>query len=271
MPPLKPYIGVAGFTSSSEVRFAIEALPQGECTHNLAIGILASQKTFDGHTHSKPKRYPQEGAIEKLVRFARESCARDRPNVEFVLHMAIDPRRHIGNQVGLATSLVRDVAFDGIQINASPHVIIDSDLLAAVGDARRNIPRMKRVIMQLRPPRDNEPRVDMIGVGIDIANSGFATDILIDSSAGAGIPINFETASMIITAIRASIKDRYAVGFNVAGGLSASNLRGVAGLMEVHGPLGFDVESGVRNHRDEMDLDELRSYLYHARNVVGVP
>lgn len=266
---LKPYIGVAGFTSTAEMLAAIETLPQGDCTHHLALGILASQKTFDGRTHSKPNRYPSEGAIEKIVAGARKASTQSLASVEFILHMALSPKRDVDVQVQNAVDLVRDVGLDGIQFNASPCLIIDNGLHDIITSARQRAPTMKRVIMQLRPARDDEPRLDWIGAGIKIVNSGVATDILIDASAGNGIQINFVTAGVVIAAIRGAMKHRYSVGFNVAGGLRTTNLGGVAELMEVHGLLGFDVESGVRDKQDRMDLRELRSYLYHAWTHVG--
>lgn len=274
----RPYIGVAGFMTSSEVIAAIETIPK-KTTHSLAIGILASAKTFDGHTHNKPNRYPREGAIEKIVREVRGYIDVSGLPVEFILHYAIDPTKHIGSQLGQVASLVNEVEMDGIQINASPTIISSVDLLTSIAIARRNSERMKRVIVQIRPSRKNEPFVDMIGVAIDACTSstplheGIVTDVLIDASAGQGIDLNGQTASTIIQGIRSGLlverKPRVnRIGFGVAGGLRPGKLGVVHRLMQVHGPLSFDVETGVRDDSDCMNIDALRSYLQEAWSLV---
>lgn len=268
MTKLRPYVGVAGFMSSAEIMAAIETLPQNP-THSLAIGILASAKTIVGQTNKYPTRYPRIVDLGQIVGPAQRIARMNDMPVEFILHFAVDDEDSFHIQMERAVDVVEDCEFDGIQINASPHVITKLPLWIALDAVKMATPRMKRVIMQLRPPRDNEPRLDLIGAGIRLANSDVATDILIDASAGAGIPLNVTTASIMIAGIRAAMADRYSVGIGVAGGLTASTLGGVGGLMEVHGPLSFDVESGVRDDQDHMDVAELRSYLRHAWTRTG--
>ena len=59
------YIGVTGFMNNSEVKKAIEIVPENT-TYNLMVGILMSSKTLAGFANKYPSRYPQRENIADI-------------------------------------------------------------------------------------------------------------------------------------------------------------------------------------------------------------
>jgi hypothetical protein len=264
----KPYVGVAGFMQTSEIMAAIATMPKNP-RHNLAIGILASAKTLNGQTNKYPNRYPKIADIAEMVRPTREFVEAKKLPVEFILHYAVEPEESFCFQFERVRDVVNEAQLDGIQVNVSPDYAANGSLDMAIAAAKRSSPGMKRVIMQLRPPRDNEHFVDLIQAGIDIGASDTATNILIDASAGHGVSLNGHTANVMIQGIRGSAVNRHRVGIGVAGGLRPGGLALLHGLMEVHGPLSFDVETGVRDQLDSMSIPAMQTYLSEAWEIVG--
>jgi hypothetical protein len=267
---LKPYVGVAGFMSTHEIMAAIETMPKNP-RHNLAIGILASAKTLNGETNKYPNRYPKIEDIAAMIRPAREFVDANKLPVEFVLHYAVDHAEGTYASIDRAREVAEGANLDGIQINDSPHEIAGTNLGVAIHKACKRSPQLKRWIMQLRPSRANESFVDLIQTGIVLGEreQGDDTVLLVDASAGRGIALNGQTASTIIQGIRSGLPKRYQVGLGVAGGLRPGKMGVLRELMQVHGPLSFDVESGVRGPNDNMSVFAMQAYLREAWELVG--
>jgi hypothetical protein len=272
MTTLKPYVGVAGFMQTSEIMAAIETMPKSP-RHNLAIGILASAKTLRGEINKHPNRYPKVADIADMVRPAREVVDETKLPVEFILHYAVDDIGNVGAEIDRLAEVVKTSQFDGVQINVPPHWADHLDLAHALRCLQQSVLHKLRIILQVRPPRRGQPMVDLIGMALHAtAQNDEISDILIDASAGQGVELNGIYASDMIHAFRASlpIYGRSTVGIGVAGGLRPGKVGTVYSLMTIHGPLNFDVESGVRlPGSDHMSIEALRAYLAEAWQMVG--
>ncbi len=262
-----PYVGVAGFMFDHEIMEAISLTPTNT-TSPFAIGILASAKTIRGIQNKYPNRYPKVETIPALAKEAHASATMNARNVVSVLHYSLDNIDDVSSQFGLVNELVTAGNFNALQVNAPPHLLFDPSLLACIDHVAADR-EVFRVIVQFRPPRGMDPWVDVGALASFIASrSSHVTDILLDASGGRGNPFNAAMMHAAIASIRlaclASGKELHRFSINVAGGLTQSTLRELVPLFSVHGQLGFDVESGVRDAEDHMSVAALRAYLPDA-------
>jgi len=263
----KPYVGVAGFMSGDEIMAAIETVPP-KSTHSLAIGILTSAKTLRGEANKYPTRYPKVEDIAGLVAHGKDVVATNQLPVEFIAHYAVGDINDVELELERLGQLVCDAKFDGVQLNLPPHWTGDRRLHGAILSWLQGV----RVIVQIRPPRQGDPLVDLVESAIGAATNANVTDLLLDASAGQGVELNPVWASMMIHAIRGRLRihESMPLGLGVAGGLGPGKLAAVWSLMTTHGPLGFDVESGVRMPgSDEMVIGSLQRYLRDAWEMLG--
>lgn len=258
-----PYIGVAGFSSAQEIHEAVLAVPQNN-KWPLAIGILTSAKTINGIPNKYPHRYPKVENIPTMVREARALAKDSGRNVMYVLHYSTDTLDHFDQQIRSVGHWVVTAGFDAVQINAPPHFLSNPTFLS-MADWLADVRDVSRIIAQLRPARGNEPWVDLIGTALHAAEHSFKiTDLLLDSSGGSGIAMHISTMSDLIAAIRGGCAERDRFNINVAGGLAPGNLIQLETLFRVHGLLGFDVESAVRDASDQMRIGLVHEFLHEA-------
>jgi hypothetical protein len=258
----KPYVGVAGFMSSTEIMAALETLPSNS-THNIAIGILTSAKTLRGEPNKYPTRYPKVEDIAGLVAHGKDVVATNQMPVEFIAHYAVENIKDIERELERLDWHVKNAKLDGVQLNVPPHWARSTELRDAILSWCQGM----RVIVQIRPPRKGEPFVDLAEAACQAAANKNVTDLLIDCSAGNGVELDPVWAGGMIHAIRGrlTIHKDYPLGVGVAGGLRPGKLGAVYSLMSIHGPLGFDVESGVRlPGSDTMSIPALQQYLREA-------
>lgn len=263
----KPYVGVAGFMTTEEMFRAIETVP-ARSSHVLAIGILTSAKTLRGEPNKYPARYPKVDDIAGLVAHGKDVVATNQLPVEFIAHYAVGDIKDVELELERLGQLVRDAKFDGVQLNVPPHWAGSAELRGAILSWLQRM----RVIVQIRFPRHGDPLVDVVDAALGAATNANVTDILLDASAGNGVELNSIWASMMIHAIRGRLRihESMPLGLNVAGGLRPGKLGTVYSLMTVHGPLGFDVESGVRlPGTDKMSIQALQQYLREAWEMLG--
>src|SRR4051812_30046801 len=60
----KPYVGITGFMSKAEVELIMNSIPRNT-KRLIMIGVLMSQKTFNGQLHES-KRYPLKEDAPKM-------------------------------------------------------------------------------------------------------------------------------------------------------------------------------------------------------------
>ena len=258
-----PYIGVAGFVTVPDIHEAILATPYKNHLP-LAIGILTSSKTINGTPNKYPHRYPKVEDVPTMISESRELAKEHERNVLFVLHYSTDTLDNFEEQIRAVGHVVARAAFDGVQINVPPHFYHHPTVLPML-DWLARWERVTRIIAQVRPSRGIESWTDLIGVGLHIAkHASRVTDLLLDASGGTGNQMNLSTTSDLITAIRGSTKHRDRLNINVAGGLTPKNLVQLETLFRLHGLLGFDIETGVRDADDQLSIGLLREYLREA-------
>lgn len=106
------------------------------------------------------------------------------------------------------------------------------------------------------------------GIELHVADReyrGLITDVLIDVSAGKGVPIDPAKVRGIVEAMRTWNAN---LGIGIAGGLCAETLPAVADLVREY-DLSIDAEGRLRNDRDELDLEKVRAYLGAAARIRG--
>ena len=239
-----PYIGVTGFMSKEEITEAVgvfDRLPY-ESDRKLMVGVLASCKTLAGFTNKHPNRYPRVNSIEGLFPPHRRTLN--------LIHYATDDSHTLDDQLETLIRLGgRDL--DGFQLNVcwpDPNTI--------------NVPKCMRIVLQLGSAAlqqaDNRP--ETVAEMLDYYKDRI-TDVLVDASAGKGIPINPDTAQAYVRAIRS--RHRW-LGVGVAGGLCSSALPRLRQLAEHYTSISFDAEGRLRDEEDHLDMKKVKPYIQMA-------
>ena len=253
------YIGIAGFSTPEEIEETLAVVPSNS-NWPLAVGILTSAKTIRGIQNRYPHRYPTVDQLPNLAQHARAVAAKTQRNVMTVLHYSTDTLDQFEEQMIRVGGLAAKAGFVAFQFNAPPE-LLDTLIFPTLVDRLANV----RIIVQLRTVRENEGWVDLIGLALKLADrSHFITDLLLDSSGGTGTHLNLSTTSDLITGIRNGCKTRDRFRINVAGGLTPRNLVSLETLFRLHGLLGFDVESGVRDSDDCLDIGLVHQFVAEA-------
>lgn len=248
------YIGITGIMTPAEV-VAVSDQYMLACGFRvehprLALGVLATQKTLAGQPTKRPNRYPTREAIAEIL----STVARGE---EAIIHYCTDT-----THVGIADEIARALAWagthcTGIQINA-PTI---PDLRGA------EFLRGRRVIQQVRV-RSYESAHHAVDALAPHAGST-VSDVLLDFSAGEGVPLDIDRALLFVDALTAAFPR---LGIGIAGGLDAERVRRLGPVLRGR-RLSIDAESGLRTPDDRLDLDKVRAYLaaaltaYEARPV----
>jgi hypothetical protein len=88
--------------------------------------------------------------------------------------------------------------------------------------------------------------------------------ILLDPSGGLGIPLDPEGARPFLTAIA---EQGWELELGVAGGLGPNTLHLVEPLIGQFPKLNIDAQGCLRNERNELDSDAVRTYLSNALSL----
>lgn len=244
------YIGVTGFTETSQVRSALEAFPLHP-THALMVGVAASWKSLRG-LPLKPhwaKRMPPPERIASLFLPDRRA--------ENLIHYSCDPEQ----EPTLLDDLLRlnDLAgphFHGFQLNITwpdPMVLDKFKQQAGVG---------KEIVINIGPKAVEIAGQTPKNLARRVAEyEYFADAILFDPSQGQGLEFDPERAREFLLAIDDADLD---LQLGVAGGLGPETVWRVGPLLRDFPQLSIDAESRLRTPDNELDLDKVRAYLYHA-------
>lgn len=245
----RPYIGVTGFMSSSEVAAVLSVVPE-KSRYSLMVGVLASGKTLLGGQGKWPGRYPP---VEKIGDIFLSD-----PRVVNLVHIATADRANLSEQLQNVLAL-GGPCLHGIQLNISwPN---PGDLEAV---AKRNV----RLILQVGG-KALEQSQSVIGFCELLgAYDGLITDVLIDPSGGAGKPFDMETARTRLTILRENFPQ---FGFVVGGGLSAETVGEIAPLVAAFPGLSIDAEGRLRTPQpeDQLDIERAKQYVTRAFQMMA--
>jgi hypothetical protein len=241
----RPYLGITGFTSAAQVREALAVVPP--TSRRLAmVGVLASRRTCAGLPERSPRRLP---AVEEIpVIFP------DHPLALNLVHYYTDEPATLGRQLaGLAARSGPNL--HGFQING---VWPSRQDLEEIRSERPGL----RIVIQMDAGMLAGPPEDAVRRAREIA--GLAGDLLLDASAGQGLPLD---PAALLPFLRA-LADT-GLGLGVAGGLSAASLHLLEPLLAEFPDLSFDAETCLRDEEDRLDAVRVREYVEAALRLVG--
>ncbi len=241
-----PYIGVTGFMTSAEVSYAIqthrEAWNNREPTHELMVGVLASDKTLRGEKNKWSRRYPPVEEISALFE--------DAPNTLNLIHYAGE--KSLENLIRLNN--LGGSNCDGFQLNGDwPDPAVLTKLLETVGD--------RRIVLQVGPTmlaKLNVSGADFLERLEPLAD--VITDVLIDASGGKGLPIDPATTSWPVSIVAENYPK---LGIGIAGGLCAETVTPTLGQM-LRAKMSVDAEGRLRDEADgggNLDLVKMSAYI----------
>ncbi|MFZ5559861.1 MAG: hypothetical protein ACOZAL_03665 [Patescibacteria group bacterium] len=247
---MRPYIGITGFTSSTEVKSALNVFPSSP-VRQLMVGVLASWKSLRG-IPLKPrwqKQFPDPQTITEL--FLND------PRIVNLVHFSTEE----GQESSVLADMfkIHELAgpnFHGFQLNiAWPEIRLMDDYRMAVGYDYR-------IVLQI-----GQKAVEAVGgtphgvVDMLYHYAGVINDVLFDPSGGFGKPFDRERARQFLSAIA---EQGWDVGLGVAGGLGPDSLDLVKPLLAEFPSLSIDAQGRLRNVENELDPNAVRDYLARA-------
>ena len=248
----EPYVSVTGITALSEILPLIRCNSGAKNSHRLIAGILMSSRTLAGlENEHRPRRYADRNMFERLCIF------RD-PRIEFVVHYSCkEPRHHLIQDIDtMMTAVGPNIA--GFQLNMTWP---DLSLLDTLHDmfGREN----KRWILQI-----GQKALEEIGYNAEVLVERvgewylpLVTDVLLDLSAGEGVPLDADKLRPFLEAFRREPN----IGTGVAGKLGPKTLHLLGDLCVEFPRLSLDSESEIRDRRmDIFDIDAAQSWVCNS-------
>ena len=251
--PPRPYIGVTGLISKSEIQSTLELFASCGITLQTSripmIGILVTEETLRVGTHRKKARYPPLKEIPELLKTAKGKC------FATIHYHSKNPgfAEEIGDLL-CYKEIYENGLCRGLQLNlADPSS-------REIQKIRKSFPQLA-IILQLNPSL----------LSTNVKWVSFITEhdyrmleyFLVDHSRGTGRPIDLTFA----TAVYKILKSRgvhHGIGF--AGGFSHINISNhIRYLRRELDTTNFsiDVESGIRT-QNKYDLGKAEQYIANA-------
>ncbi len=254
---MRPYIGITGFMSRDEVKWAWDAFKNTRLVpdYMLMVGVLASLKTLYGHTNKWPNRYP---AVENISGIFIQD-----PGMLNLVHYNSKNTDMLFVQLMALTELIGSELFNGFQLNiAWPDEL---ELLSY----KSHYPD-KKIVLQIGSGAfkeiENSPKKLVERLGL---YAGLIDYILLDMSGGKGKPLDTEILKEYLRAIKVSFAG-IDIGLGVAGGLGPDTMHLVNPLSEEFSDLGIDAEGKLRNENDHLDMGFVEGYIRKAAEIFWV-
>ena len=248
----KPYIGITGFTAQSEVHTALDVFPEN-CSHELMVGVLASQKTiFLKEKNKWPNRYPDAKDIGDI--FVNS------PKALNLIHYSTKELDTLANQLMRMVGIGGEY-FDGFQLNMAWPSPCD------IGVFRGIYPDFY-IVLQIGSRAFEEVGNDPETLAWRTAKDylGLVDYVLLDSSGGLGKPLDTEKTRLCLEALCNEGVERF-MCLGVAGGLSPSTLNLVEPLVKDFPNLCIDAEGRLRNSDDHLNLNVAKEYIAKSLEI----
>src|SRR5688500_4717527 len=169
----RPYLGITGFTSATQVREALALVPPTS-RRLVMVGVLASRRTCAGLPERSPRRLPAVESIPEIFP--------DHPHALNLVHYYTDEPATLGRQLAdLAGRAGPNL--HGFQINGIVPTRADLE------EVRSERPALRIVFQMLLGLLASSPR-EAACRAQDVA--GLVDDILLDVSGGQGRPLDPE-------------------------------------------------------------------------------
>ena len=240
------YTGITGFIDKRDVRQVLDAVSPWT-KRKIMIGVLASSKTINGELNSNPNRYPTRGQMGNIFE--------DNPHALNLIHFSTrNPERLFGDMVR-ALNLAGPYCH-GLQLNiAWP----DPKALGFFKIKANPVTVVLQIGARAFEIIGNSPQ--KLADKIEKEYKYFIDYVLLDPSGGTGKPFDLEVLGGYLYALEAK---QMSFGLGVAGGLSPATLHLIAPLIKEFPDLSIDVETGVRDENDHLDLKLAASFIKKA-------
>lgn len=265
-----PYIGITGFTHTSEVwgelhRTRVQVATA--CGRLLMVGVLASLETLTNRSHRRPQRYPD-------LRLLRELLPADDGVLNLIHYHTAEPESLAGQLTVLMPWAGEHC--HGVQLNVPWPEPTEVEIF------RRRYPRA-RIVLQCgtKALRLAMSSGDLIGRLRAYTTHRLVDDILLDPSGGQALPFNPQELLRLLRTCRDNgllevqvDQGRpvgYPLGIGVAGGLYADNVHLLADLLTEFPQLSCDAEGRLRNGHDDLDVTAATEYVVQVAELLGVP
>lgn len=247
---LKHYVGVTGITSAKEGTSVLNCFARAGFSmigrHVPMVGVLISPRNLDPEWHSY--RYAKFGDFPSIIKSCEKKCF-------LTLHVDAKSKDDWkGDFCKLLDNLPLE-GVDGFQIN------VMHPEPSQLRDLRSKYPG-KAIIFQYNKDFTSK---DVSSAMQDMDKyEGLFDFVLIDPSRGRGEQIDMERSMEHRDALVA----RYGKLVGFAGGFNPENIEGIVeSLVERIGTdFSIDVETGVRNEKEELDIGLVLEYLMATKS-----
>ena len=258
---MKPYIGIAGVTTRQQTKaitgqFYSNAVGTGGNGHYGLMGYCLTSEMINGHDDRTDPRYIKLDDLYVLnfkQPFGRNA-------IHYWPHPEAPDDYFTGDLysifMGKGSEIYKSGAGRVLQINRAFNVSA-----ASMSVAKEMLPSLT-IIFQLGPDKIMEMRPDELVSRIAPYSPNIHA-ILLDSSYGTGSKMDTKKLVPYVAALEKVFPSKILV---FAGGLNPENVADqISALSQVTTrPFSIDVESGVRNERDELDLYKTEAFIQRA-------
>ena len=256
----KPYVGVTGAASKSEVENITNSFEQNSFSMQdpiiPMIGVLISYKTIDIGFNPGNRRYPSSYEVSKILESSRNKAFN-------TIHFNTKRPEMLSRDIGFIMNV--DNIYDrklchGIQYNVAWPPLEEIDKI------KSEYPSLK-MILQLSGKAIRDIGTEEIVKKTKEYNTDY---VLIDLSGGRGMPLNMKYSSFLFNRLKDSGIGA-TIGF--AGGLSGKNAENVIKKLRNavgNEPFSIDAEGNLRDklsdkHGDDvMNPEKMNSYIEAA-------
>ncbi|MBI5654735.1 hypothetical protein HZC53_03740 [Candidatus Uhrbacteria bacterium] len=245
----KPYVGIKGFTTRTEVERVLTAAPK--FSHAVMVGMLMNQYVLAHKQVPHPKRYPDIRRLGEI--FISHPQALNMVCYQSIaLDSLFDQLSEIRERVG--------PCLQGFQLD-----LIEPPM-SALERIRHAWPELK---LSLRINREMFRRSMHRPVALANTVSGYAGLLdyaFVDFTNGDGVPCSPDLLRSILSYMRqADIPFRLGIG----GGLGVYTLSPLKALLRELPDLCLDADFRLRNDDDELDLEASGEFLNRAARLLA--
>jgi phosphoribosylanthranilate isomerase len=266
---MKPYIGIAGITSREQGKaltdqFHTNAVGVGGRGYYGLIGYCLTSEMINADGKITNQRYI--GLDDLKILNPKQPFGRN------AIHYSPHPKNPdkffipdlINIFMGKNSEIYKSTAGKVLQINRAFN--ISADLLESVKHKKDGMFPDLEIIFQAGPGDITKMIPDELIARLRPYEK-YISGILLDSSFGTGRKMDVRAFAPYIAALEKAFPDKILV---FAGGLNPENAAAqIAALSRVTSrPFSIDVESGVRNEADELDLAKTETFIRRAAQQI---
>ncbi|MCE7886308.1 MAG: hypothetical protein DYH13_02235 [Alphaproteobacteria bacterium PRO2] len=266
---MKPYIGIAGVTTRDQGetltgQFYTNAVGVGGRGHYGLIGYCLTSEMINADGKITDPRYI--GLDDLRILNPKQPFGRN------AIHYSPNPENPdkffipdlVNIFMGKGSEIYKSTAGKVLQLNRAFNV--SADLLESVKHKKDGMFPDLEIIFQAGPGDITEMTPDELIARLRPYEK-YISGILLDSSCGTGRKMDVRAFAPHIAALEKAFPDRMLV---FAGGLNPENVAAqIAALSRVTTrPFSIDVEIGVRNERDELDLAKTETFIQRATQQI---